>query len=81
MRLFRERLLVRLVARHAISTELAHKLLSWRHPGFSVHVGEPIAASDAPTIEDIAGPLDDDGQELTSTPFGRRRAVSRRPGG
>ncbi len=55
MRLFRERLLVRLVARHAISQELADKLLPWRHAGFSVHVGEPIAASDAQAIEDMAG--------------------------
>jgi len=41
MRLFRERLLGRLVEKHAISQELATKLLAWRHPGFSAHVGEP----------------------------------------
>jgi hypothetical protein len=33
MRLFRERLLARLVEKHAISQQLAHKLMSWRHPG------------------------------------------------
>jgi len=36
--LFRERLLARLVERHAISQELATKLMAWRHPGFSAHV-------------------------------------------
>jgi hypothetical protein len=32
MKLFRERLLARLVERHAISEELACKLVAWRHP-------------------------------------------------
>ena len=43
MRLFRERLLARLIEKHAISQELATKLMAWRHPGFSAHVGEPIS--------------------------------------
>lgn len=34
MRLFRERLLQRLLDRRAISDELVGKLLAWRHPGF-----------------------------------------------
>jgi hypothetical protein len=55
MRLFRERLLARLVLRHAISEELARKLLAWRRPGFSAHVGEPIAQDNASAIEDLAG--------------------------
>ncbi len=55
MWLFRERLLARLVERRAISQELAAKLLAWRHPGFSVHVGEPIAGSDTQALEDMAG--------------------------
>jgi hypothetical protein len=42
MKLFRERLLARLVERHAISDELARKLVAWRHPGFSSHIGEAI---------------------------------------
>jgi hypothetical protein len=33
MKLFRQRLLARLIERHAISEELARKLLAWRHPG------------------------------------------------
>jgi hypothetical protein len=55
MRLFRERLLARLVERHAISRELAAKVTAWRHPGFSVHVGDAIATEDAKAIEDLAG--------------------------
>ncbi len=55
MRLFRERLLPRLVERCALSQELAAKPLSWRHPGFSVHVGEPLAAGDTQALEDMAG--------------------------
>ena len=41
--LFCERLLARLLDRHAISQELVRKLLAWRHPGFSAHLDEPIA--------------------------------------
>jgi hypothetical protein len=44
MQLFRERLLGSLLDKRAISQELIQKLLIWRHPGFSAHVGEPIAA-------------------------------------
>ena len=55
MRLFRERLLARLIERHAISEELARKLLAWKHPGFSAYVGEPIAPEDTRAIEDLAG--------------------------
>lgn len=32
MRLFRERVLARLVDKHAISQDLAKRLLTWRHP-------------------------------------------------
>ena len=54
MRLFRQALLERLVTKHAISEELQAKLLSWRHPGFSTHVGEPIPPDEARAIEDMA---------------------------
>ncbi len=37
MRLFRERLLGRLNEKHAISQELATKLMAWRHAGFQAH--------------------------------------------
>ena len=55
LRLFREQLLARLALKHAISQELATKLMAWRHPGFSAHVGEPIAADDAQALENLAG--------------------------
>jgi hypothetical protein len=54
MKLFRERLLARLIERHAICEELARKLLAWRHPGFSAHVGEAIPFEDNKAIEDVA---------------------------
>jgi hypothetical protein len=57
MKLFRERLLARLIERHAISSELAGKLLKWRHPGFSAHIGEPIPPEDNKAIEDVASYL------------------------
>src|SRR5712691_10620138 len=57
MRLFRERLLARLVERRAISKELVGKLLVWRHPGFSAHVGETIAPEDKRRLEDTAAYL------------------------
>ncbi len=54
MRLFRERLLARLVDKHAISRELVAKLLAWRHPGFSAFVGDPILPENTKAIEDMA---------------------------
>jgi hypothetical protein len=54
MKLFRERLLARLIERHVISETLARKLLAWKHPGFSVHVGGPIPFEDKKAIEDVA---------------------------
>ena len=54
MRLFRERLLARLVERHAISEDLARKLVAWTHPGFSSHVGEAIPFENKKAIEDLA---------------------------
>jgi len=54
MKLFRERLLARLIERHAISEDLARRLLAWRHPGFSAHVGKAIPFEDKKAIEDVA---------------------------
>jgi hypothetical protein len=51
MRLFRERLFGSLLDKRAISRELVQKLLAWRHPGFSAHVGEPITAEDKQRLE------------------------------
>jgi hypothetical protein len=55
--LFRERLLARLLESHAVSQELVGKLLAWRHPGFSAHVGERIAPEDKHEFEDTAAYL------------------------
>jgi hypothetical protein len=57
MSVFRERLLARLVLAHAISPELVKKLLAWKHPGFSAHVGETIAPTDKLRLEDTAACL------------------------
>ena len=57
MRLFRGRLLARLVDAHAISPELVAKLLAWKHPGFSAHVGEPIEPENKQHLEDTAAYL------------------------
>ena len=54
MRLFRQRLLDRLLAKKAISEPLVRKLLAWRYPGFSSHVGEAIPYEDKRTLEDVA---------------------------
>ncbi len=54
MKLFRERLLARLIERHAISEELARKLLAWQHPRFSAHIGEAIPFEDKKAIQDVA---------------------------
>jgi hypothetical protein len=35
-----------MLEQRANSRELVGKLLAWRHPGVSAHVGEPISASD-----------------------------------
>ncbi len=50
----RELLLARLVERHAISQDLARKLVAWRHPGFSSHVAEAIPFENEKAIEDLA---------------------------
>jgi hypothetical protein len=57
MSLFRERLLARLVEAHAISPELVRRLFAWTHPGFSAHIGEPIAPEQKLRIEDTAAYL------------------------
>jgi len=55
MSLFRDRLLARLLASHAISQELVSKLLAWRHPGFSTHLDEAIASEEKRTYSGAPG--------------------------
>jgi hypothetical protein len=54
MTFFRERLLSKLVERRLISKELLAKLITWRHPGVSAHVGDRIAAEDKRRLQDTA---------------------------
>jgi len=54
---FRERILARLLDRHASSKELVQRLLAWRHPGFSAHVGERIDPEDKQRLCDTAAYL------------------------
>jgi hypothetical protein len=54
MLLFRHKLLKALLALDKITPRLAEILLSWRHPGFSVFQGEPIAPDDHDTRQRLA---------------------------
>jgi len=54
MRLFRYKLLDTLLAQDKITPRLVEILLSWRHPGFSVYQGEPIAPDDHETRQRLA---------------------------
>jgi len=45
------------IDRNAISSQLVQKLLGWRHPGFSAHVGESIPAQERQRLEDTAAYL------------------------
>jgi hypothetical protein len=69
MSLFRERLLARLVEAHALSAELVKKLLAWRYPGFSAHVGERIAPTDKLRLGGLPRPK-------TKPPSLKRRPLS-----
>jgi len=54
MLLFRHKLLKSLLAEQKISHRLIDILLSWRHPGFSVFQGEPVAPQDRDTRQRLA---------------------------
>jgi len=51
MRLFRHKLLRRLLAEEQITQAMVDLLLSWKHPGFSVFRGEPIEPHDTSARE------------------------------
>jgi len=53
----------------AISKELVAKLLAWRHPGFSAHVGERIAPEDKQRLLDTAAYLVRNPLSLKKLPF------------
>ena len=46
--MFRVRVIKMLVEEELLAEELARKLLSWKHSGFSVHNGKPIKRNDNP---------------------------------
>ena len=69
MTLFRERLLARLVESRAISKERVAKLLAWRHPRFSAHVGERITPEDKQRLLDTAAYLVRNPLSLKKLPF------------
>ena len=71
MKLFRERLLARLVERHAISQELARKLVARRQPGFSSRVAEAIPFENEKAVEGLAC-------NLVRTPLSLHKLVYRR---
>jgi len=73
MTLFRERLLARLVESHAISPQLVAKLLAWKHPGFSAHVGEKVAPEQEQRLCDTAA-------YLVRNPLRHRAGAARRVG-
>lgn len=52
--LFRHKILTELLDKGAITQWQIALLMSWRHSGFNVHVGEPIAANDRQALEKLA---------------------------
>ena len=52
--LFRVRVIRMLVEEELLAPELARKLLSWKHSGFSVHNGKPLRREDAAGLERVA---------------------------
>lgn len=53
-RLFQHHVLEMMVSQHRLSPEFAEKLRSWRHSGFQVYCGPPIAADDQPVLKRLA---------------------------
>ena len=43
-----------LVEEELLASEMARKLLSWKHSGFSVHNGKPVKRGDADGLERVA---------------------------
>jgi len=64
--LFRVRVIKMLVEEGLLAEELARKLLSWTHSGFSVHNGKPIDRNDADGLERVA-------QYIIRNPFSEQK--------
>jgi hypothetical protein len=64
--LFRVRVLKMLVEEGPLGKEMARKLLSWKHSGFSVHNGKPIQRGDDDGLERVA-------QYIIRNPFSEKK--------
>ncbi len=64
--LFRIRVIKMLVEEGPLGEEMARKLLSWRHSGFSVHNGKPVKRGDDEGLERVA-------QYIIRNPFSEKK--------
>ena len=70
--LFRVSVLKMLAAEGPLGEEMARKLLSWRHSGFSVHNGKPIKRGDDDGLERVA-------QYIIRNPFSEKKMTYNEP--
>ncbi|MBL7189775.1 MAG: transposase [Phycisphaerae bacterium] len=64
--MFRVRVIKMLVEEELLAEELARKLLSWKHSGFSVHNGKPIKRNDTAGLKRVA-------QYIIRNPFSEQK--------
>ena len=64
--IFRVRVIKMLVEEGLLALEMARKLLSWKHSGFSVHNGKPIRRGDDEGLERVA-------QYIIRNPFSEKK--------
>lgn len=64
--MFRVRVIKMLVEEELLAKELARKLLSWKHSGFSVHNGKPIKRNDIEGLKRVA-------QYIIRNPFSEQK--------
>ena len=64
--MFRVRVIKMLVEEELLAKELARKLLSWKHSGFSVHNGKPIKRNDIDGLKRVA-------QYIIRNPFSEQK--------
>ena len=64
--MFRVRVIKMLVEEELLAEEMACKLLSWKHSGFSVHNGKPVKRNDSEGLERVA-------QYIIRNPFSEQK--------
>ena len=64
--MFRVRVIKMLVEQGPLGEELARKLLSWKHSGFSVHNGKPVKRNDTAGLKRVA-------QYIIRNPFSEQK--------